>query len=436
MYGGKKVGGAPSDSHFEAALQKEMERWYDAAKRWMGEGKLVMRDIITEIMEETDQDTDDVANDAMALLSKWALGGTDAAADAERLWTNAVSAIAVAERAQRAGNRSVLRGLPIFGDSKYWWAQDVVVLAASYALHLAVAPHWDGISSAATRSWEITKGIAMRRFIRPAADIVDDLILNRRPRLLDRAILADAELSLDNMLMDLRLAERTEGRLASSARAAALSAASREYEAQLASGTIRNLLWGNSARLILVQVQQLKAEMLRAFGAIDDLVDANRLNVQLLAAIPSVLLAFGATRLFVVGMFALRSRDGLVRSMRDVHEEMEDHLLGMERCVMLAKAKGAENDKGEVRKPSRTNTEAGAGCGRLRGMELGEFVLLSHSYLILLDYSSPVVSSRAADVVHQDVQNLLSIGSFCVNVDQQAALLNSIKARHKKLLRF
>ena len=44
---------------------------------------------------------------------------------------------------------------------------------------------------------------------------------------------------------------------------------------------------------MLIQVQLLKTEGLRAMGAIDDLVDANRLNVQLLASVPAVVLVLG-----------------------------------------------------------------------------------------------------------------------------------------------
>ena len=46
-------------------------------------------------------------------------------------------------------------------------------------------------------------------------------------------------------------------------------------------------------RLLLIQVQLLKTELLKAMGALDDLVDANRLNMQLLASVPAVVL-FGA----------------------------------------------------------------------------------------------------------------------------------------------
>ncbi len=51
---------------------------------------------------------------------------------------------------------------------------------------------------------------------------------------------------------------------------------------------------------MLIQIQQLKADLLQAMDDIDSLVDTNRLNVQLLAFIPAGLtLLFGSHALFL-----------------------------------------------------------------------------------------------------------------------------------------
>ena len=70
----------------------------------------------------------------------------------------------------------------------------------------------------------------------------------------------------------------------------------------------------------------------------------------------------------------------------------------------------------------------------LREVELGEFVLQLHSYLLLLDFASPPFSSRAADAIHRDAQLLLRQGQLSVN--QQSALLDAIIERHRALKRF
>ena len=71
-------------------------------------------------------------------------------------------------------------------------------------------------------------------------------------------------------------------------------------------------------------------------GAIDDLVDANRLNVQLLASVPALLLLAVGSRLFFTSLYTLRTRD--LRSTRAVHAEMAECLTRIERCLLLAGA--------------------------------------------------------------------------------------------------
>ena len=140
----------------------------------------------------------------------------------------------------------------------------------------------------------------------PLRDIVLDL-LNRRPRLLDPFALQIEETSLDNMLRDLGIVNTNiEGVYD---RAQALSEAAGMYEDELRRGPIRGFFRGNMVRLLLIQIQQLKTDLLIAMGTIDDLVDANRLNVQLLASIPSVLLVVLGTRLFFIILYSFKSKD-------------------------------------------------------------------------------------------------------------------------------
>ena len=88
------------------------------------------------------------------------------------------------------------------------------------------------------------------------------------------------------------------------------------------------------------QVQLLKTEGLKAMGAIDDLVDANRLNVQLLASVPAVVLVLYGSRASYALLNMLRTRG--LRSMRQVHLEMSDKLRRLERCLLLAGSPRAE----------------------------------------------------------------------------------------------
>ena len=71
---------------------------------------------------------------------------------------------------------------------------------------------------------------------------------------------------------------------------------------------------------------------------------------------------------------------------------------------------------------------------RLRGAELGEFALQLHSYLLLLDFSSPAYPTKASDALHRGVQDMLRQGQL--SVPQQRALLRSLKEHHGGLAKF
>ena len=60
---------------------------------------------------------------------------------------------------------------------------------------------------------------------------------------------------------------------------------SEEYELELRN-PIANLLSGRIARLVLIQLQFVKKELLVAMQAIDELFNANQVNLQLLAITP------------------------------------------------------------------------------------------------------------------------------------------------------
>mmetsp|Transcript_32433 Transcript_32433/g.95750 ORF Transcript_32433/g.95750 Transcript_32433/m.95750 type:complete len:122 (-) Transcript_32433:1712-2077(-) len=89
-------------------------------------------------------------------------------------------------------------------------------------------------------------------------------------------------------------------------RAEALAAATRAYEEEMRAGAVRNLLSGKMVRLLLLQVQALKLQSLRAMDTLDRLVDSNKLNLQLFATLPACLLAVAASRLARAGATALR----------------------------------------------------------------------------------------------------------------------------------
>jgi nuclear-control-of-ATPase protein 2 len=221
--------------------------------------------------------------------------------------------------------------------------------------------------------------------------------MNKTPSLLEAFDVKNEEMSLDNMLRDLGFGDGTEA-----ARKEGLIQAARQYESDLKNGLFRNAMRGRLIRLLLVQIQQLKAGLLSALASIDILVAANRLNIQLLTAIPAVLLVTFGTRLFLRSLYSLRMKD--IRPIQDVHAEMAELLDRMETRLLL---------------------------GALTPVELGEFVLTMHSYLVLLDYCSPPFPGRSCDAIRKSMQDMLQQSR-----DLQGGVLHLIKQKHMDLLKY
>lgn len=124
--------------------------------------------------------------------------------------------------------------------------------------------------------------------------------------------------------------------------------------------------------------------------------------------------------------------------MRQVHQEMGDVLRRLERCLILAgtprasrgmPSEDAPGTEGDGIGPRDTPDER-----LLQGAELGEFALHLHSFLLLLDFSSPAYPAKATEAVHHEVQDLLHQGQ--ITVSQQRALLSSLMQRHTALAKF
>ena len=408
-------------------------------------------------------------------------------------WLAALSLVDGLPQAQRA-QRYLLPGYSYLYGHFRAIPGSVISVAAATGVHYALKPHWAQVVSYGKAARAVAAGVWGKRFYTPGREIVLDL-LNRQPRLSDAAALEDSESSLASMLKD--FAEEQRGRLGGGGRkldrAAELAEVSRAYEAEIKRGAVKTIFRGKLVRLILIQMQLLKTESLKAMGALDDLVDANRLNMQLLACGPAVLLCFGSSRFFFNLLNMIRSRG--VRSLRRVHAQMGRTLNQLERCLVLAGSPrptsadelssvgvgggvgGGGGGGGETRQGARGRKDApnkgrsssswlwrkasgekgsqghaeasataashgllhddcadgGSPKQSLHGAELGEFVLHVHSYLVLLDYSALAYPKGAADAIHHELQDLLRQGEL--SVKQQSDLLRSIKDRHAELLK-
>jgi nuclear-control-of-ATPase protein 2 len=401
-----------------------IQKYAIEAHDWTGNTRELVYELAMETLTAAFQPDDKIENDRettvaydLQTLSQWAtyekcdLAGWD-------------TALTLSENLSKARLMREQKFLPTAIDLKQLWKQidlfgvpsSLVVLGAAFIVHRKVyIPYWQEILESGKFLCEAVWGVIEFRFYSPMKDIVLDL-LNRREKLLDPFALAIEETSLDNMLRDLGIGDGTKEN-----RPNALAEAARMYESELAQGAIKNLFRGGMVRLLLIQVQQLKTGLLQAMGRIDDLMDSNRLNVQLLATIPAILLVNFGTRIFFRSLYALRSRD--LVGLPNAKSEMSDLLRKMERCLLLASHKEDVFELHDIpkEKSAKNSMDALPETLTLQPNELGEFVLHMHQYLVILDFCSPPFPAKGCDSIHFSMQDLLMQGQL--STKRQIALL-------------
>lgn len=399
----------------EILLQHDPQAWIASAHDWTEEARRVVAQVVEGSLESTHGT--DVA-DARRQLQGWCnLDPFDLEEDG---WPTVIQLVDDLDGPRRAGEG---KSISLQGGISFWTNQmdafgipsSLAAIGAAQVLHNHLLPYWPTFRKGVIELSSICWTIFEKRFWSPFSTIVMSLIAKQSSSLLDAFDVENEETSLDNMLYDLDLGDGT-----AASRRSALQGASRAYEDQLASGVLKSAIRGKLVRLLLIQVQQLKAGLLHALRSIDVLVDANKLNLQLLTAIPSVLIVVLGTRFFLRTLVTIRSRD--LRPLEDVHAEMLQYLDDMEKSVLMARPHEttASNDK-----------------VLLDSCDLGEFVLSIHSYLVLLDCCAPPFPHRACDSIHVSLQELLSLqGSGKLDTSQQVALLHLLRAKHMDLLRF
>lgn len=105
---------------------------------------------------------------------------------------------------------------------------------------------------------------------------------------------------------------------------------------------MRNIVTGSIARLVLIQLQFVKKELLVAMQAIDELFNANQVNLQLLAVTPAILAIFA---LQVVGRLmtsvlkaTTKGQGAMIESATAVYRDVKMHLREMERILVNSEA--------------------------------------------------------------------------------------------------
>jgi len=122
-----------------------------------------------------------------------------------------------------------------------------------------------------------------------------------------------------------------------------MSVVSDQYDREIRSA-VRNVFSGKIVRMLLIQIQFIKKELLVAMEAIDDLFNANKVNLQFLAVIPAIFSTYFLYRLSVIVVASVMSRR--ISSTAGAHASLRKILRDVERLLILAprpKSQGEDN---------------------------------------------------------------------------------------------
>ena len=401
--------------------------WIEQAHDWTEQARTVLCNVLRESVETSVSDNKQVKQN-WDVIEKWCT--YDSGMDLDKQWLAILTLVDNLDGLRRLGEG---REIGITDSGIRLWTErvDIFGIPSSLAavgvakvLHNYFLPYWPKFKRGAIKTFEISWAIAKTRFWQPFYNIVQGL-MNKDTGLLEAFDIENEEQSLDNMLQDLGLGDGS-----ADTRKEALQDAARLYEDQLENGVIRSALRGRLVRLLLIQVQQLKAGLLHAMSSIDVLVAANRLNLQILGVIPAVLIVYFGTRIIVRSLFTLRAKD--IRPIKEVHAEMADYLDELEMTFILATP--IEIPTTVESKSDGTEIKATTFTSVLQPIDLGESVLRIHAYLVLLDYCGPLFPYRATSSIHRSMQELVT--SYRLGTERQVALIRLIKQKHMDLLKY
>jgi nuclear-control-of-ATPase protein 2 len=109
---------------------------------------------------------------------------------------------------------------------------------------------------------------------------------------------------------------------------------------------MRNLVSGRIARLVLIQLQFVKKELLVAMQAIDELFNANQVNLQLLAVTPAVLSIIMLQIFLRATITTIRSssKGRFIESTWAVQRDLRSGMRQLEKLLSLSDSYNSQKD--------------------------------------------------------------------------------------------
>lgn len=273
-----------------------------------------------------------------------------------------------------------------------YWPEICCGALASIGLVVVGFRHKEQTAVFLNRVYQSWNDFYVEHLERPLAAILDDLIFDHTLSVSDHQATLDAKQSLGRMLsdyvsdvhpeMDTFTAERIAKELD-------VSVLTQQYEAELKK-PIQNLVSGDLVRMLLIQLQFMKTEMLVVMQALDELIKENLFNLEVLATIPAFIVSWS---LYQGGKAALRAVRGSKNSRSYVFTQVRYMLRDVEQLLNLNASDLFDND--HKRK-------------FLRGVSLGRLVLLLHQLESLLKSHEYFFDRHERKRLAEDVSELLS----------------------------
>jgi len=144
---------------------------------------------------------------------------------------------------------------------------------------------------------------------KPLAALVDEILFDHTLQVSDSEAMIDAKLSLGRMLEDyVRDVDPNAdaATLASIRESMDVSILSQQYEAELKK-PIASLVSGDLVRMLLIQMQFMKKELLVVMTALDELIRENQFNLELMATVPAFIVTWSV---YQVGVYTVRALMG------------------------------------------------------------------------------------------------------------------------------
>lgn len=214
---------------------------------------------------------------------------------------------------------------------------------------------------------------------------------------------------------------------------------------------MRNIVRGSIARLVLIQLQFVKKELLVAMQAIDELFNANQVNLQLLAVTPAILAVFGLQvmgRLLTSAVKATTKGGGtMIESAAAVYRDVKLHLREIERVLVNSEA--YRTVRFGRHSPTTTTTPAAAAVAaaaeghhhvdshlsspsvvlpislpqELSAKEWGEILSILHRIHLLLMIHSGTFDTHNLQQLQEDLRDIVRP---CLSVQQRLSILERI----------